>query len=164
MAGIEPELRPPALRVSKRAIWYWTASTAVRWIVLLGVGVAVLLLNGRPRWLLVTLIVLAVLAVAHLVVMPRWRYQVHRWEATDDAVYTQSGWFTVERRIAPFSRVQTVDSKRGPVEQLFGLANVTVTTASAAGPVKIHGLDRDVAQELVDKLTRQTQLTTGDAT
>ena len=40
-------------------------------------------------------------------------------------MYTQSGWLSQERRIAPISRVQTVDTERGPLEQLFGLANVT---------------------------------------
>ncbi|WP_277682371.1 PH domain-containing protein, partial [Saccharomonospora azurea] len=65
---------------------------------------------------------------------------------------------------APMSRIQTVDIQRGPVEQLFGLATVTVTTASAKGAVEIQGLDHDLAAELVDQLTRTTQATPGDAT
>jgi membrane protein YdbS with pleckstrin-like domain len=105
-----------------------------------------------------------VLAVLHLVVMPQWRYRVHRWERTNDAVYTQSGWFNVERRIAPISRIQTVDSQMGLWERAFRLSNVTVTTASAAGPLKIHGLDRETARELVEDLIRTTQATSGDAT
>jgi len=96
--------------------------------------------------------------------MPRWRYRVHRWEVTDTAVYTQSGWLTQERRIAPISRVQTVDIERGPLEQLFRLANVTVTTASAAGPLRIQGLDGTVADGLVAQLTEVTSRSEGDAT
>ena len=69
-----------------------------------------------------------------------------------------------QRRIAPISRIQTVDSERGPFEQLFGLSTVTVTTASAAGPLKIVGLDRGTAQDLVDELTSATEATHGDAT
>lgn len=159
-----PVLRPPALRVSRRAIWYWTVRALVGWVVFFAIAIGVLVPSGAPDGLLVALGAVGVLALAHILVMPQWRYRVHRWEATDDAVYTQSGWFNQERRIAPISRVQTVDSQRGPIEQLFGLANVTVTTASAAGPVRIHGLDAPVAQELVDKLTQRTQLSTGDAT
>ena len=105
-----------------------------------------------------------VVAVAYVVVMPRWRYRVHRWEATEHAIYTQTGWLNQERRIAPLSRVQTVDLERGPVAQLFGLASVRVTTASAAGPVRIHGLDLPVAQQLVDSLTAAAVLEKGDAT
>lgn len=105
-----------------------------------------------------------VLSVAYVVGMPRWRYRVHRWEATPHAIYTQTGWFNQERRIAPLSRVQTVDLERGPIAQLFNLATVTVTTASAAGPLEIAGLDLGVARELVETLTRAAVAEKGDAT
>jgi membrane protein YdbS with pleckstrin-like domain len=96
--------------------------------------------------------------------MPQWRYRVHTWEDTGGAVYTQTGWLNQERRIAPITRIQTVDTQRGPIEQLFGLSNVTVTTASAAGPLKIHGLDRATADQLVATLTQRTQVIEDDAT
>jgi uncharacterized protein len=158
-------LRPPGNLVSKRAIPYWTARAALGWLVVLGVQVVVWLQNPDPATPhRVLLIITAAVAAIHLIVMPQWRYRVHRWEATPEAVYTQSGWFTQERRIAPVSRIQTVDSHIGAFERLFGLANVTVTTASAAGPLHIHGLDRRTAQALVDDLTRTTQAAPGDAT
>ncbi|WP_143442027.1 PH domain-containing protein, partial [Klebsiella pneumoniae] len=69
-----------------------------------------------------------------------------------------------ERRIAPLSRVQTVDTYRGPLDRLFGLANVTVTTASSAGAVRIVALDVDVADQLVSRLTDIAALGTEDAT
>jgi membrane protein YdbS with pleckstrin-like domain len=159
-------LRPPTLLVSRRAIFYWTVRALPMWLVLAGVQV-VWLMGSDPSFRTVRVAVLAAtvaLAVVHLIVMPQWRYRVHRWETTPEAVYTQSGWFTVERRIAPVSRIQTVDSHIGPFERLFRLANVTVTTASAAGPLKIHGLDNNTARTLVEDLIRTTQATTGDAT
>jgi uncharacterized protein len=115
-------------------------------------------------WRVVALAATAIVGTAHVAVMPRWRYRVHRWEAASHAVYTQSGWFNQERRIAPLSRIQTIDSERGPLAQLFGLTNVTVTTASAAGPLEIDGLDRDTAQRLVDDLTAAGHALRGDAT
>ena len=108
--------------------------------------------------------VTGVVALAHLTVMPQWRYRVHRWEITDTAVYTQAGWFTQERRLAPIARIQTVDTQRGPFEQVFGLSNVTVTTASAKGPLKIHALDLAVADHTVAWLTERAQLSGGDGT
>jgi len=96
--------------------------------------------------------------------MPQWRYRVHRWEATPTAVYTQAGWFNQERRIAPMPRIQTVDTQRGPLLQLFRLTSVTVTTASASGPLKIQGLDTLTADRLAHDLTVETAATTGDAT
>jgi uncharacterized protein len=159
-------LRPPRHRVSTRAVPYWTTRAALGWLLVLAAQVAWGLLAGDAgaTWRLLALAVTVVAGAAHVVVMPRWRYRVHRWEAADHAVYTQSGWFDQERRIAPISRIQTVDSERGPLEQLFGLTNVTVTTASAAGPLRIHGLDRDTAQALVDDLTAASQAMRGDAT
>jgi membrane protein YdbS with pleckstrin-like domain len=79
-------------------------------------------------------------------------------------VYTLTGWFNQERRIAPLSRIQTVDTERGPLEQLFRLANVTVTTASAAGPLRIHGLAPDTADQLAAALTAATAADATDAT
>ncbi|HSV67375.1 MAG TPA: PH domain-containing protein [Mycobacteriales bacterium] len=159
------ELRPPRHQVSRTAIWYWTFRAVPGWLVLLVAQIGWQLADpDHAGWHTAGLLATVVLAAAHLVVMPRWRYRVHRWEATEHAVYTQSGWFDQERRIAPISRIQTVDSERGPLEQIFGLANVTVTTASAAGPLRIHGLDQDTAQRLVDELTATTRLAGGDAT
>ncbi|MHB1473652.1 MAG: PH domain-containing protein [Dermatophilaceae bacterium] len=159
------QLRDPAHHVSPRAIVFWTVRAVPGWL---------LLLAGQTLWLMVSrdheglrvaaLAITFLFASAHLIVMPRWRYRVHRWEVTDNAVYTQSGWLSQERRIAPISRVQTVDTERGPLEQLFRLANVTVTTASAAGPLRIHGLDRIVADGLVTQLTEVTSHSEGDAT
>jgi membrane protein YdbS with pleckstrin-like domain len=162
----EALLRPPTLLVSRRAILYWTIRALPLWVVLCGVQV-MWLLGNDPSYRTVRVAVLSAtvaLAAIHLIVMPQWRYRVHRWESTPEAVYAQSGWFTIERRIAPVSRIQTVDSHIGPFERLFRLANVTVTTASAAGPVRIHGLDRTTARTLVDDLIRTTQATPGDAT
>lgn len=151
--------------MSRRAPAYWAVRAGVGWLVAAAAQLVWLVLAGDgARWHVAGLVATAVLAALHVTVMPRWRYRVHRWEATDEAVYTQSGWLDQERRIAPVSRIQTVDTERGPFEQLFGLANVTVTTASAAGPLKIHGLDRSVAERLVDELTSHAAAVRGDAT
>jgi hypothetical protein len=158
------DLRPPANLVSRRAVLFWTTRAAMGWLIPLVAELLWLVIgNGGPA-LAIVLIVTGALAVAHLVVMPQWRYRVHRWESTPQVVYTQSGWFNQERRIAPVSRIQTVDTERGPLERLFGLANLTVTTASARGPVHIHGLDLDTAQRLAAELATRTQATAGDAT
>ena len=160
-------LRAPEHRVSRRAIPYWAARATLGWAVLVAVQLVWMLAwdsTGPAAPHVAGLVVTAVLAMAHLVVMPQWRYRVHRYEITPDVVYTQSGWFNTERRIAPVSRIQTVDTKRGPLEQLFGLTDVTVTTASAKGPVHINGLLADDAQRLVSELTGYARATTGDAT
>jgi hypothetical protein len=158
-------LRDPQHRVSRRAIGYWTLRAGLGWLVPLAVEVGWMLADlGHLGTHLIWLAVTVVMAALHIAIMPQWRYRVHRWETTPQAVYTQSGWFSQSRRIAPISRIQTVDTERGPFEQLLGLSNITVTTASAAGPLKIEGLDHETAQRLVDELTTTTQANPGDAT
>lgn len=159
-------LRAPRDRVHPRAIWLWAARAAVGWIAVLGVEVLVLIVGEHhiAGWRYAVVATTAALALAHVTVMPQWRYRVHRWELTEQAAYTQSGWFVQERRIAPVARIQTVDVHRGPLEQLFRLANVTITTASAAGPLKIHGLDLATADRIVEELTARIRAADGDAT
>jgi membrane protein YdbS with pleckstrin-like domain len=157
-------LREPGQRVSPRARLMWLVSGLAQGVILL----ALVLLAGRVwhwfdlAWWLFAVLVVAV--AAYVGVVPVWRYRVHRWEATDTAVYTQTGWWTRERRVAPMSRIQTVDYAEGPVSRLFGLASVTVTTASAAGALEIVGLDRGRARALVDELTLKADTDPGDAT
>lgn len=157
-----PRLRAPAELVSPRARVMWQVGAAFEALIATAASVvAVLVWDGVPRWLV---LVVALSGVAWAVVVPRWRYSVHRWEATETAVYTQTGWWAIERRIAPMSRIQTVDYVEGPVARVFQLASVTVTTASAAGALSIDGLDREVARRLVDELTHQADAVEGDAT
>lgn len=158
-------LRPPRNRVERRAVGYWLVNEllgAVVPAVLLAV-LAVIITPAAP-WLLVAMGIVLAVGIPYGVVVPLWRYRVHRWEVTDDAVYTRTGWLWQEWRIAPMSRIQTVDTARGPLEQLFRLASLTVTTASAAGPLKIRGLDHRAAGDLAQRLTEVTQANRGDAT
>ena len=159
-------LREPAERVSRRAVLMWTVEALLVDVVLFAGQVVWWFVDSSSsrtaHWVVGA--VWLVVAAGYAAVMPRWRYRVHRWESTARAVYTQTGWLWQERRIAPLSRVQTVDLERGPVAQLLGLASVTVTTASAAGPVRIHGLDLPVATGLVQTLTAATAAETDDAT
>lgn len=157
-------LREPAHQVSPRAIGYWRLAAALP---ATGTAVAllVLALMGMPllRVLLPVGVVLVGL-VAYVALMPSLRFRVHRWEVTPTAVHTRSGWLGREERIAPLSRVQTVDSHQTALMRLFGLKSITVTTASAAGPVLIECLDVDVADRTVAELTEITGRTEGDAT
>jgi uncharacterized protein len=160
---VPPGLREPENQVSRRAIGYWTAKAVLGGVVLLGGETALAFANGFSVWWWSVLGVTAALAAARVAIMPRWRYRIHRWEVTEQALYTRTGWFSVRWRIAPISRIQTIDSHRSLGERVFRLANVTATTASA-GHVHIHGLDLAVADRLQAELALATARIPGDAT
>jgi hypothetical protein len=142
----------------------WVCTHLVRGVPPMAV---LLLANGPWHWFHLPawcLVAAGVLFLAYALAVPQWRYLVHRWEVTETAVYTQTGWWARERRIAPMSRVQTVDHREGAIARAFGLATVRVTTASSAGALTIEGLDRDRAIGIVEELTRMADSVPGDAT
>lgn len=163
--GAPVQMAEPSFPPSRSAPLAWALSAAIPWLALAFGQLVWFLLDPRMPWLHAGLAAATVLGVlVSVVVAPVWRYRVHRWEISPQAVYTRSGWLVQERRIAPISRVQTVDTYRGPVDRLFGLSNVTVTTASSAGAVRIVALDTAVADQVVARLTDIAALGGHDAT
>lgn len=158
-------LREPVHRVCPRAVNYWRAKGVISSVITIAIALTVyVVVPSRPWWATALLVVVLVASVVEPIVVPPLRYRIHRWEVNDIAIHTRVGWLGRESRIAPLSRVQTVDSSQGPLMRLFRLASVTVTTASAAGAISIEGLDADDARELVVTLTEITSATEGDAT
>ena len=163
-------VRDPAWQVSRGAIGLWVTEGVIGAVVL-ALGTAVLLLflpasviEPAPflRWALPVLVVVD--AVVAIGVRPRLRYRVHRWEVTDDAVYTLTGWLSRTWTLVPISRIQTVDVTRGVMQQLFGLASVAVLTASSEGTVRVPHLEADVAQRVADDLARRAAQVRDQAT
>jgi uncharacterized protein len=161
----DPVLREPSHRVSPRAVTMWRLSATLGTLPLVAGGVVVwALVSDQQWWATVLLALLVIVLSAYVVLMPSIRFRVHRWEVTPTAIHTRAGWLTRETRIAPLSRVQTVDSRQGALMRLFKLASLTVTTASAAGPITVDGLDQEEARRVVAELTEITGRTEGDAT
>ncbi|WP_018158207.1 PH domain-containing protein [Demetria terragena] len=159
------ELREPANFAAPAAKAYWRWSAAAWWGGLAIAQVVTMVIwqdIAWWRWVLAALTV--VILIIDAVISPPIRYRVHRWEVTPTAVYTQSGWLSIERRVAPISRVQTVDTTRGAIMRMLGLSTVTVTTASAAGEMTIELLDSRVAADLVEHLTAVAESSEDDAT
>ena len=132
MSAVASPVRDPAWQVSRGAIGLWVTEGVIG-VLVLAVGTAAFLLLipaslGGPvpflRWAFpFGVLVDAVVAIG---IRPRLRYRVHRWEVTDEAVYTLTGWLSRTWTLVPISRIQTVDVTRGVMQQLFGLASVAV--------------------------------------
>lgn len=158
-------LRPPAHRVERRAVGWWILQSLVFAVpILAGAIVAYVLWEAARPWLIVAIIAASLFLIVGVAVEPFWRYRVHRWETTHEAVYARSGWLVREWRAAPLARVQTVDALRGPLEQLLGLSTLRVTTASSYGAIDIGGLDQKTSARLAEELTEATQQIPGDGT
>jgi membrane protein YdbS with pleckstrin-like domain len=158
-------LRPPRHRFDPRVLPWWRAQLLIATaVVVVPLGVLGLLIAPARAWFLGPAAAVLVLGLAAALALPVWWHRVHRWEVTDTAVYSLTGYFWRTWRIAPMSRIQTVDTTQGPLQRSFGLSTVVVTTASSAGAVELQGLDQEQASALAARLTELTDATPGDAT
>ncbi|MFE1103589.1 PH domain-containing protein [Nocardiopsis alba] len=167
-------LRPPLRRVSGRSIGVWTVRSILGGLVnlvllsLLAWAAGVLpwaWIPGWARenaWMLPT--VYFVYALLRTAIVPSWRYRVHRWEVTEDVVYTRSGWIARHWQLVPVNRLQTVDHTQGWLERIFGVATLEVQTASYAGSSTIEGLDAEEARALSEELAVRAGTLRDDAT
>jgi uncharacterized protein len=163
-------VREPAWSMPRSAIGLWTTESVIS-AFFLWLGIAAFLIfvpadAGGPvpvlRWVLPVLGVLyAVLAIG---IRPWVKHRVYRWEITENAAFTRTGWLTQTWTLVPISRIQTVDVTRGLLQQMFGLATVAVLTASSQGTVHIWHLEHDVAQRVADDLARRAEDVRDEAT
>jgi hypothetical protein len=103
-------------------------------------------------WAWVALPVAAVLAlgIAWMVITPSIRYNQWRFEIREDEVDLLHGILVRTRQIVPMSRIQHVDTTRGPVQRRYNLASVVFYTA--AGSMMIPELSVDRAAEVRDQI------------
>jgi uncharacterized protein len=160
-------LREPALQLDPRVQRLWMLEWGLFALVLLAATVvtaAPLVMSDNDTAALVVGVVGAVVTlavVALAVVEPRLSYRRFRYEISELGLYVARGRLWRRWQVVPHARVQTVDTKRGPLERQFGLVTVEVTTASAKGGTDIPGLDLEVADGLVEELARRAGIEEG---
>jgi membrane protein YdbS with pleckstrin-like domain len=163
-------VRDPAWSLSRSAIGLWLTQGIIGTVVYALALTAFFVVVPGDAGTLVTLVrwlgpVFVVVYGALVIgVRPRLRYRVHRWEVTDEAVFTLTGWLTRTWTLVPISRIQTVDVTRGLLQGLFGLSTVMVLTASSQGTVRMPHLETEVARRVADDLARRAEVVRDEAT
>src|SRR3954469_19555337 len=125
----------PSRRLSPAARSIWRLQQLGLWGALTVAGAVVasrLDALGPLPWLLP----LAGLVVATLAVPPL-RWNRWRWGVRDDGIDIRHGTLTIRRTLVPWIRVQHVDTRRGVLEQSFGLATVIVHTAAGGHTIPL---------------------------
>lgn len=142
---------PPAHRISRLAKGRWALVAALGWLVpFVAVSVWISLDADRRGPGLLALLVVAVGAAVHAAVVPQLRYRRHRWEVGDEAVYTQTGTLRSARRVVARADVTGAQASQGPLESLFNIATLTVSTGR--GRLRITGLPQRAARDLAAQL------------
>ncbi|CAJ38005.1 PH domain-containing protein [Methanocella arvoryzae] len=152
----------PEHRLDSRAVNYWrlagVISAVIYWIVVVSYWYASSLWQVLPEWVTAVLAVLALIgSVYEILIVPTVRWNTWRYEISDMEIYLRHGVVVKHRTLIPMTRVQHVDTVKGPLLRLFGLA--TVTIATAAGTHAIPALSDSVAAALRDRIAELARVT-----
>ena len=97
-------------------------------------------------------------AAAIVIVIIRVPFVIRSWRSwayveRDDDLYITHGVMFRNLVAVPYGRMQLVEVESGPLERAFGLASVTLKTASPETGARIPGLTPEEATRLRDRLT-----------
>ncbi len=141
-------------RVSKKAIVNMLITSAAVALVINLIALTVWFALIRPEMpqKLVQCIYFLVVAFLDIIlfISPFIRYPRYRYSIDDVSIVKKEGIIFVSTEIAPIERVHQITVKRGPIDNLTGLAKVVATTAG--GEIVIRFLELEVAFELANSL------------
>ena len=98
-------------------------------------------------------LILAVLICLNLLFSPWFRYHRYRYSINQECIDIREGYLFTRRDIVPIERLHKLQTAKGPLDQIFGVAKVIVTTAG--GDVTIRFLEEKQAEEIADSLRRR---------
>jgi membrane protein YdbS with pleckstrin-like domain len=133
-----------------RRLWWTTAALTA-----LPIIVAVLLVDvfiGVPLPTGVLPVVVTIAAVAVAWGLPVLRFNRWRYALRADDLWLRRGVLWTTTSVIPYARLQFVDTKQGPLDRLFGLAQLVVYTAAVGTSGHLPGLRADAAERLRERL------------
>lgn len=142
----EADLRPLDPRI--RQLWW--ANGAIGALLLLSVAVVAALF--APTALAVGIGAVAGLNVISAAALPPLRYARWRYAVREDDIWVRQGLVWVTTTVVPFSRLQFVDTRQGPLDRMFGLATLVLHTAALGSATTIPGLALAEAEQLRERL------------
>jgi membrane protein YdbS with pleckstrin-like domain len=157
----------PKHKLSKTAITAWRISTLLWTLFLLVIPFSLWAIREILQdsffsvWSIAAFgLVLVVMVVLLVLFVPeirwrRWFYQVDEYE-----VDLQSGILIIRRTLVPVKRVQHVDTRQGPVLRLFGLSDVTISTAATTH--RIPALGEETADKVRNQISKFARLAQED--
>lgn len=126
----------------------WSIVFIVAGIIVINVSLSKGVKIGTESY--IALFVILVLIVVYDIIAPIIRYKRYRYHIDDEMFAVVEGLWFITKSVAPIERIHQIAVSRGPIDRMFGLAKVVITTAG--GEITIRFLEVDVAEEIADKL------------
>ncbi|QBI20434.1 hypothetical protein ER308_13240 [Egibacter rhizosphaerae] len=143
-----PELVPLDPRVRK--VWWLTGFIFVLQGVIVAGVVDLLAPLPTPTGLLTGAVLAGGTALA--IVLPIIRYRRWGYALRERDLWIRHGVFWRNVSVIPYARLQFVDTRAGPLDRLFGLAQLVVHTAALGTSGQLPGLDSAEAERLRERL------------
>ncbi|MBQ4140211.1 MAG: PH domain-containing protein [Clostridia bacterium] len=143
-------------KLSKRALGCMYTASIIGAVILLGIIAALNIFVFFPYGVTVGKIislVIAIIVVANAAISPIFRYHRYSYSITDEFIDLREGYIFVERNIVPIERLHKMETQRGPIDRMFKVAKVIVTTAG--GDVVLRFLDEEKADFIAENLGRR---------
>jgi len=161
---------PLKQKLSESAVKAWriTSTIVVLFILLVPSALGIFSLPGVGEggtgisiWMIIAIIVvIVVLGGLSIFMIPEMRWQQWFYEIDEHEIAMQSGIIITTRTLVPVKRVQHVDTRQGPILRMYGLANVTVSTAATTH--LIPALDEQTADRVRDQISKFARLAKDD--
>ena len=143
-------------KLSKRALGCMYVAAIIGVILEVGVLVVVNMLWFIPENIelgTTISIVLGILFIADAIISPCFRFHRYRYSITEEFIDIYEGYIFVERNIVPLERLHKMQTLHGPIDRMFKVAKVVVTTAG--GDVTLRFLDEEKAEFIAESLGRR---------
>ena len=143
-------------KLSKKALGCMYVSTAVGSFIgiagIIAANILWLIPNNIQVGKMISIGVVVVLLI-HTAISPYFRFHRYRYAITEEYIDVQEGYIFVERNLVPLERLHKMQTNRGPIDRMFKVAKVTVTTAG--GDVTLRFLDEEKADYIAESLSRR---------
>ena len=108
-----------------------------------------------PLWLGIIILesILVLLQVIYAFVFPSIQYKKYLYLVKDDEIVFYRGVIFIDSCVIPTVQIQDVGFSQGPVQLIFGLATLEISTAGSNH--QIDGLTKEEAEQLVGQIKEQ---------
>lgn len=97
--------------------------------------------------------IVMVLILLNAIISPHFRFHRYRYSINEECIDIKEGYLFVKREIVPIERLHKLEMQKGPIDRMFKVAKLIVTTAG--GDVTIRFLDDDKAEQIAEFLKRR---------
>ncbi len=103
--------------------------------------------------IMVAYVVIMLLAILNILISPYFRYHRYRYKLDEEAMEIIEGYIFVSHNIVPIERIQNIELQQGPIDKIFGVSKMTITTGG--GEETLRFVSGEVARALSERLKKK---------